>query len=180
MKLNSHTADLRLQTKNQAHSRPSPSSLGMCFVKNQIASALWGLWAWEPHIYCCTSLLRSSTLSPTCLCIHWAFNLVKQIPEQWSGISCACCWKASLHKCACMFHVQCPHTSKNLVRAQMIFHSSYLALTPSPSPFSSLLNALSFGPTFSSPSPTPSTMTRSKRGWHPTSVCGYSATPQSK
>ena len=78
---------------------------------------------------------------------------------------------------ACILHVQCPDTSKNLVRAQMTLHSSYLALTPSPSPFSLLMNALSFGPTFLSPSPTPSTISGSKRRWHSTSVCGYSATP---
>ena len=40
VKLNSHTTHLRSQTKNQAHSRPSPSSLCMCFVNNQIAFAM--------------------------------------------------------------------------------------------------------------------------------------------
>ena len=153
MKLNSHTAHLRSQTKNQAHSRPSPSALGMCFEKNRIVCLCFVRFVslGITYIYILLHLFITLIHPLTNLPMHsLSFELGQTDPEQWSGISCACCWKASHHRSCFTYNAHI-----NLVRAQMIFHSSYLALTPSPSPFSSLLIAFSFCPTFPSPSPAP-------------------------
>ena len=184
MKLNSHKAHLRSQTKNQSHSRT------LCLLTTLSKLSRSVLWE-ELNCLCFARFVRLGTTyivlhlfitlihSLTNLVMHsLSFEVGQRDSWKWSGISCAC-WKVSSYNIVCM-HGSSPDMSKNLVSAQMTLHSSYLALTPSPSPFSSLLKALSFGLTFPSPSPTPSTISRSKRGWHPTSVCGYSATPQSK
>ena len=111
VKLNSHTAHLRSQTKNQVHSQPSPSSLCMCFVNNRIASALLcEVSELRKHIYIARALYYAHPPSLTNLPMH-SLSFEFGQTDSWLVQESHLLLLKSLcfHRCSCMLHLRCTY-----------------------------------------------------------------------